>query len=59
MYWQTSLIDFFVLKSFVIGKLSLFSGMQNDALMHREALKGWSRSQPIKSRLANIGLMLG
>ena len=24
----------------VVGKLSLFSGMQNDALMHREDLKG-------------------
>ena len=30
----------FVLKSFFVGKLGLFSGMQNDALMHREGLKG-------------------
>ena len=30
----------FVLKPFVLGKLSLLSGMYNDALMHREGLKG-------------------
>ena len=30
----------FVLKALVDGKLSLFSGMYNDALMHREGLKG-------------------
>ena len=30
----------FVLKPFVVGKLSMFSERQNDALMHREDLKG-------------------
>ena len=30
----------FVLKPFVVGKLSLFLGMYNDALMHLEGLKG-------------------
>ena len=33
-------MEIFVLKPFVVGKLSLFSGMENDALMHREGLKG-------------------
>ena len=28
------------LKPLVVGKLSLFSGLENDALMHRESLKG-------------------
>ena len=32
-------MEIFVLKSLVIGKLSLFSGMWNDALLHREGLK--------------------
>ena len=30
----------FVLKPLVVGKLNLFSGMKNDALMHRGGLKG-------------------
>ena len=30
----------FILKPLVERKLSLFSGMWNDALMHREGLKG-------------------
>ena len=30
----------FILKPLVLGNLSLFSGMWNDALMHREGLKG-------------------
>ena len=29
-----------IIKPLVVGELSLFSGMQNDALMHREGLKG-------------------
>ena len=33
-------MEIFVLKPFIVEKLSLFSGMSNDALMHREALKG-------------------
>ena len=41
MYWQTSFMEIFILKPLVVGKLSLFSGMENDALMHREGLKGW------------------
>ena len=40
MYWQTSFIEIFIKKPLVVGKLSLFSGMQNDAIMHREGLKG-------------------
>ena len=32
--------NIFVLKPLVVGKLSLFSGMYNDALMHRGAVKG-------------------
>ena len=28
------------LKALVVGKLGMFSGMKNDALMHREGLKG-------------------
>ena len=28
-----------VLKALIVGKLSLFSGMWNDALMHREGFK--------------------
>ena len=39
MYWQTSFMEIFIQKPLVVGKLSLFSGMQNDALMHREGLK--------------------
>ena len=30
----------FILKPLVVEKLGLFSGMQNDALVHREGLKG-------------------
>ena len=33
-------MEIFILKHLVVGKLSLFSGMLNDALMHREDLKG-------------------
>ena len=33
-------MEIFDLKPFVVGKLSLFSEMSNDALMHREGLKG-------------------
>ena len=33
-------MEIFVLKPLVVGKLGLFSGIQNDALMHRESLKG-------------------
>ena len=29
-----------VLKPLVVGKWSVFSGMQHDALLHREGLKG-------------------
>ena len=28
------------LKPLAVGKLSVFSGMQNDAFVHREGLKG-------------------
>ena len=40
MYWQNSFMDFFYSKTLVVGQLSLFSGMLNDAFMHREGLKG-------------------
>ena len=43
MYWSISFMEIFILKHvkpLAIGKLSLFSGMSNDALMHREGLKG-------------------
>ena len=33
-------MEIFALKPLVLGKLSLFSGMLNDALLHREGLKG-------------------
>ena len=33
-------MEIFVLKSLVVGKLSIFSGVQNDALMHRRGFKG-------------------
>ena len=33
-------MEIFILKPLVICKLSLFSGMWNDALMRREGLKG-------------------
>ena len=32
-------MQIFVLKQLVVGKLSVFSGMWNDALVHREGLK--------------------
>ena len=34
-------MEIFVLKPIVVEKLSLFSGMLNDALMHCEGLKGY------------------
>ena len=40
MYWLTSFMEIFILKHLVVGKLSLFEGKQNDALMHCEDLKG-------------------
>ena len=40
MYWSISFMEISFLKRLVIGKLSLFSGIWNDALMHREGLKG-------------------
>ena len=33
-------MEIFILEPLVVGKLSLFTGMWNDALMHREGLKG-------------------
>ena len=33
-------MEIFILKPLVVGKLGLFSGMQHNALMHREGLKG-------------------
>ena len=33
-------MEIFILKLLVVGKLNLFTGIQNDALMHREGLKG-------------------
>ena len=33
-------MEIFILKPLVVGKLSIFSEMQNDALMHCENLKG-------------------
>ena len=33
-------MEIFVLKPLVVGKLGMFSGMENYALMHREGLKG-------------------
>ena len=33
-------MESFILKPLVVGKLNLFTGIQNDALMHREGLKG-------------------
>ena len=40
MYWYTSFMEVFILKPLYVGQLSLFSGMQNNALMHRGGLKG-------------------
>ena len=39
MYWQTSFIDIFIQKPLVVGELGLFTGMSNNALIHREGLK--------------------
>ena len=33
-------MEIIIIKPLVVGKLSLFTGMLNDALMHREDLKG-------------------
>ena len=33
-------MEIFHLNPLVVGELSMFPGMQNDALMHREGLKG-------------------
>ena len=33
-------MEILVQKLLGVGKLGLFSGLQNDALMHREGLKG-------------------
>ena len=33
-------MEIFILKPFVVGILSVFSGIKNDALMHRKDLKG-------------------
>ena len=41
-------MEIFVLKTLVVGKLNLFSGMSNDALNHREALKGLVQAKIIK-----------
>ena len=35
----------FLLKPLVVGKTIVFSGMWNDALMHRDGLKGWINQQ--------------
>ena len=35
-------MDIFVLTPLVVGKISLYSGMSNDALMHREGLEGYT-----------------
>ena len=33
-------MEILIVKPLVVGKLSLFLGMKNDALVHREGLKG-------------------
>ena len=33
-------MEIFILKSLVVGKLNMFLGMKNDALMQREDSKG-------------------
>ena len=40
MYWEAIFMEIFIPTTFVVEKLSLFSWMQNDALMHHEGLKG-------------------
>ena len=42
MCWKNNFMAIFLLKPLVVGKISLFLGIQNDALMHREGLKGQS-----------------
>ena len=41
MYWSNSFTEIFLLKTLVVEELSPFSGMENDALLHREGLKGY------------------
>ena len=43
-------MEIFVLKLSVIGKLSLFSGMWNDALLHHGGLKGFKESYQLLSK---------
>ena len=40
MYLKTCFMGIIIIKPLVVGELSLFSGIYNDALMHREGLKG-------------------
>ena len=40
MYWKAIFMEIFIPTPIVVGKLRLFSWMQNDALMHHEGLKG-------------------
>ena len=40
-------MEIFVLEPLVVGKLSLFSGMYDDALMHREGLTLSSLTLPL------------
>ena len=40
MYWKAISMGILIPTPFVVEKLSLFSWMQNDALMHHEGLKG-------------------
>ena len=40
-YYYNSSMNMYVLKPLILKKLSHFSVKQNDALMHREGLKGW------------------
>ena len=42
-------MEIFVLKPFVVGKFNLFSSMENDALVHREGLKGLCNSRKVAS----------
>ena len=48
-------MEIFVLKHLFIGKLGLFSGMYNDALMHREGLKGFTYNNYFSSLSKLIG----
>ena len=47
-------MEIFVLKPFVLGKFSIFSWMWNDALMHREGLKGYI----YKTVMKNIAMQI-